>query len=90
MPKATRLAHRLAREGAAKGRSTTEGHVPKMSKPNTAEEIMAGATIVAAMLQTGKLPAPNLRSDFSEIAEAVAKCASAIAEARHKSRHSSS
>jgi hypothetical protein len=88
MPKATRLAHRLAREGAVKARSTSERHVPKTPKPYTSEEIIAGATIVAAMLQTGKLPVPNLRSDFADIAEAVARCASAISEARQKPRHS--
>jgi hypothetical protein len=88
MPKATRLAHRLAREDTLKGRSTMVRHVPKTPRPYTSEEIMAGATIVAAMLQTGKLPVPNLRSDFADIAEAVTKCASAISEARHKPRHS--
>jgi hypothetical protein len=82
MPKATRLAHRLAREDAIKGRSSPGGQVP-----TTAEEIIAGATIVAAMLQTGKLPAPDPRGDFMEIAEAVAKCATAVAEARQKPRH---
>jgi hypothetical protein len=79
MPKATRLAHRLAREDAVKGRSSPGGHAP-----TTAEEIIAGATIVAAMLQTGKLPVPDPRGDFSEIGEAVAKCASAVSDARHK------
>jgi hypothetical protein len=83
-----RLTHRLAREDTLKGRSTMVGHVPKTPKPYISEEIMAGATIVAAMLQTRKLPVPNLRSDFADIAEAVTKCASAISEARHKPRPS--
>jgi type VI protein secretion system component VasK len=86
MPKGTRLAHRLAREVAMKEGPTREGRMPKMPKLYSSEEIMAGATIVAAMLGAGRLTVSNPKNadGFAQIAEMVVKCASAISQQRGK------
>ena len=79
MPKTTsRLHHRFGREDAIRPEKLISAH--------GSEEITAGAIIVAAMLQAGKLPVPNLRNDdaFEHIAALVAKCARAISKEREK------
>ena len=79
MPKTTsRLHHRFGREDAIRPEKLISAHA--------SEEITAGAIIVAAMLQAGKLPVPNLRNDdaFKHVAELVAQCASAISKEREK------
>ena len=79
MPKTTsRLHHRFRREDAIRPE--------KLISAPASEEITAGAIIVAAMLQAGKLPVPNLRNDdaFKHVAELVAQCASAISKEREK------
>ena len=79
MPKTTsRLHHRFGREDAIRPEKLISAHA--------SEEITAGAIIVAAMLQAGKLPVPNLRNDdaFKDIAQLVAQCASAISKEREK------
>jgi len=86
MPKGTRLAHRLAREAALKGRPPSQGHLPKMPKLYTSVDITAGATIVAAMLGAGQLTVPNPKNadGFKDIAEMVVRCASAVFREREK------
>ena len=79
MPKTTsRLHHRFGCEDAIRPEKLILAHA--------SEEITAGAIIVAAMLQAGKLPVPNLRNDdaFKHIAELVAQCAGAISKEREK------
>ena len=79
MPKTTsRLHHRFRREDAIRPEKLISAHA--------SEEITAGAIIVAAILQAGKLPVPNLRNDdaFKHVAELVAQCASAISKEREK------
>jgi len=79
MPKTTsRLHHRFGREDAIRPEKLILAHA--------SEEITAGAIIVAAMLQAGKLPVPNLRNvnAFRDVAELVVQCASAISKEREK------